>query len=366
MSTSTSTSTEPTATTEDRVLKTDDRADPRIVTLLGYFGCSGRMPNPLVDPATASLDDMREHCRKAELGIHTVLNMINPDVISRNNVSVSSVIIKGVDGNDITLHIHTPTDVKSSGIPCVYHIHGGGMAYLTAADISYQNWRNSIAARGLLCVGVEFRNSAGKLGPHPFPAGLNDCYTGLQWVNSQRDALGISKVIVSGESGGANLTMAVTLKAKREGVLNFVDGVFAQCPFISGMYGCSNEEKQALLPSLLEFDGYVLTNKGLAITTAVYTPDDKNAYQTNPLAWPFATSAEEMKGFPPHVIVVSELDPLRDEGLAYFRKLLSVGITAASMTLNGVTHGAEVNYYNQIPNVTCLVLDQLTAFSRSL
>ena len=39
-----------------------------------------------------------------------------------------------------------------------------------------------LAATGLVVVGIEFRNSAGKLGPHPYPAGLNDCASAIRWA----------------------------------------------------------------------------------------------------------------------------------------------------------------------------------------
>ena len=67
-------------------------------------------------------------------------------------------------------------------------------------------WREHLAATGLVVVGVEFRNSAGKLGVHPYPAGLNDCAAAIRWVAANRADLGVSHLIVSGESGGGNLT----------------------------------------------------------------------------------------------------------------------------------------------------------------
>ena len=38
-----------------------------------------------------------------------------------------------------------------------------------------------------MVVGVEFRNAGGKHGNYPFPAGLNDCASGLQWVNDNKE-----------------------------------------------------------------------------------------------------------------------------------------------------------------------------------
>ena len=50
-----------------------------------------------------------------------------------------------------------------------------------------------------------------------FPAGLNDCSSALQWMFDNKEKLGVSKIIVSNcESGGGNLTLATTLKAKKD------------------------------------------------------------------------------------------------------------------------------------------------------
>ena len=48
----------------------------------------------------------------------------------------------------------------------------------------------------------------------PFPAGLNDCVSGLKWVIANAAHLSIDpdRVIVAGESGGGNLTLATGLK----------------------------------------------------------------------------------------------------------------------------------------------------------
>ena len=48
----------------------------------------------------------------------------------------------------------------------------------------------------------------------PYPAGLNDCYSALQWVHENAARLGVDarRVCVAGESGGGNLAIAVALK----------------------------------------------------------------------------------------------------------------------------------------------------------
>ena len=79
----------------------------------------------------------------------------------------------------------------------------------------------------------------------PYPAGLNDCFSGLEWLNKNKDLLHITDdIAVAGESGGGNLCIATALKAMRTGNLAlFPSGTFAMCPYIAGDWpqGVANE-----------------------------------------------------------------------------------------------------------------------------
>ena len=87
---------------------------------------------------------------------------------------------------------------------------------------------------------VEFRNcvQATATVPEvaPYPAGLNDCFSGLEWLNENKALLRITDgIAVAGESGGGNLCIATALKAMRAGRLGLIpSGMFAMCPYIAG------------------------------------------------------------------------------------------------------------------------------------
>ena len=106
--------------------------------------------------------------------------------------------------------------------PCIVHLHGGGMVIGSAEEPLTVAWRKSFADRGLVVVGAQFRNGGGRLGNHPFPAGLNDCASAVRWVHANRERLGVSTIVVSGESGGGNLSLATALKANREGWIDCI------------------------------------------------------------------------------------------------------------------------------------------------
>src|ERR1700722_7594021 len=104
---------------------------------------------------------------------------------------------------------------------------------------------------------VDFRN-AGRPSSVPevasFPAGLNDCVSGLRWVvaNAAHLAIDPSRVIVAGESGGGNLTLATGLKLKQDGDLGLISGLYAMCPYIAGQW------PTAEAPSSTENNGILL------------------------------------------------------------------------------------------------------------
>jgi acetyl esterase/lipase len=344
--------------TPDMVLRDDPRADPRMIAVLEVLGIAGA-PEPATVSVDSTLEEIREHIAVVEDGMAEMSALLVADLPPIGDVTMSVEVIRGVDDNDITLFVHRPTD-KSGPLPGILHIHGGGMIFSEAANPGYRRLRDELAATGMVVVGVEFRNGAGKQGPYPFPAGLNDCTSALQWINENKQGLGIGKLIVSGESGGGNLTLATTLKAKRDGRLDQIDGVYALCPYISNAYA----ERDPRLVSLHETDGYFLGVEGMAPGAKAYDPTGANA--TNPLAWPYHATERDLAGLPPHVISVNELDPLRDEGLAYFRNLLAAGVGATSRTVNGTCHAGDILFRAAMPEVSLATLHDIKSFADSL
>ena len=62
----------------------------------------------------------------------------------------------------------------------------------------------------------------------------------------------------------------------------------------------------------------------------------------NPLAWPSFATEDDVPGLPPTVISVNECDPLRDEGIEFYRLLLRAGVPARCRQVMGTIHGTEI------------------------
>jgi acetyl esterase len=315
----------------------DPRIDPRIKAVFGgldFLAATGDV---------ASREDMlaaanSESGKRQAAATAAMLDTFDDETVAPSaGLSIRSEhVVAAPDGNTINIQFIRPD--SAARVPCVYYIHGGGMMVMSCFSGNYRAWGKIIAANGVAVAMVDFRNA---LSPSsvpevaPFPAGLNDCVSGLKWVHANSAALNIdpARIIVAGESGGGNLTLATGLKLKRDGDLGLIKGLYALCPYIAGAW------PQPQYPSSTENNGILLNlhnNQG----AMGYGIEAFRAH--NPLAWPAFATAEDVAGFPPTVISVNECDPLRDEGIVFYRLLMHNGVRARCRQVMGTIHATEI------------------------
>ena len=300
----------------------------------------------------ASLDTISSFVLENEKAIDRLYNSLDytvSDESSSTPITRFEEFIPGSDGNWVKLILYRPTKSPDDPLPAVLYFHGGGMVILSTENHMHTTWVETLARTGLVAIAVDFRNALTPASFNPFPAGLNDYAAAVRWIDAHRKQLGISKIALQGESGGGNLALATALKAKKEGWLKAIDGVCATVPYISGAYGLPLEWRLRQLPSLVECDGYLISCTTSALNARMYDPTGEHS--TNPLAWPYWATKEDLTGLPPHLIVTSELDPLRDEGNAYYRKLVTAGVNAVGKMNLGVIHEAELFLRQILPDL---------------
>ncbi len=315
---------------------TDTRLDPRVRAILKLMP-SGDPPTyaSRADVLAAAQSPAALQLVESQRQLMEICD--TEDVVTARGLEMWTEKIEShPDGNTIHLEITRP--VGNDVVPCVYYIHGGGMASHSCTMGNYRAWSKFVAHYGICVVMVEFRNSMQPSSVNdvaPFPGGLNDCLSGLKWVHANAASLRIdqSRIVVSGESGGGNLTLAVGLQLKRDNQLSLIKGLYAFCPYIAGEY------PRPELPSTVENNGIFikLGGNGPALAYGI-----EHLESRNPIAWPYWASIDDVSGLPPTVISVNECDPLRDEGIAFYRKLLAAGVSARCRNVLGTMHATEV------------------------
>ncbi len=334
----------------------DPRIDPRIKAMFGAMSFPPMADAPSREAMLAEAA-APEAAARAEF-FRTFLDSTDTEAVAPSKgleVSTRS-IVSAPDGNAINLRIIRPEG--KTPLPCVYYIHGG-MASSSCFDGHYRAWGKILAAEGLVIVMVDFRNcvtpsSAPEVAP--YPAGLNDCASGFRWLREHTGELGVDpdRIVIAGESGGGNLTLALGLKLAREGDTRGLKGLYALCPYILGRWPSPEA------PSSVENNGILLdlhNNRG-AMGYGMAALDARD-----PLAWPgFATEAD-VRGLPPVVISVNECDPLRDEGVNFYRLLLKAGVPARCRRVMGTIHGTEI-FPAVCPDISRATAGDIAHFAR--
>ena len=315
----------------------DPRIDPR---LKEAFGDVTAFPLPSFDSREELVAAMNSPEVLEALRATTGVSEEEAEAVAPSTglTITTETFVSEPDGNTIrVLMIRPERGPSDDPLACAYYIHGGGMALLSAFDVNYQALGRLIAHNGVAVAMVDFRNcvvpsSAPEVAP--YPAGLNDCVSGLKWLISTADEWGIdaNRIVVSGSSGGGNLALALGLRLTREGDADLIRGIYAMCPYIAGSWPRDD------LPSSTENNGIFLdahSNFGaMGYGIEAFEAQD-------PEAWPLFATEEHVQGFPETVISVNECDPLRDEGIEFYRLLLRAGQRARCRQVMGTIHGGD-------------------------
>jgi acetyl esterase/lipase len=341
----------------DKILN-DPRIDPRIKAVFGNFDV-GIPPGDVASRDELLAQASSEAALAQREVMKAFLNMCDTEEIAPSaGLTVSEhKIVSEPDGNKINIRVIRPEG--DDIVPCVYYIHGGGMQSMSCYDGNYRAWGRIIAAQGVAVAMVDFRNSIEPSTAEdvaPYPAGLNDCVSGVKWVAANAGELHIdpARIVVAGESGGGNLTLATGLRLKRDGDLGLIKGLYALCPYIAGVWPLPEN------PSSTENNGILLdlhNNRG-AMSYGIEQLEARN-----PLAWPGFATEDDVRGLVPTVISVNECDPLRDEGVGFYRLLLRAGVEARCRQVMGTIHGTEI-FPMMCPDISRDTASSIADFAR--
>jgi acetyl esterase len=252
--------------------------------------------------------------------------------------------VRDASADGVPIRVYRP---RAGTLPGLVFIHGGGW-WGGSVEESDPTARRRAATGDCVVVSVEYR-----LAPeHPFPAGLDDCWTATKWVFEHAEELGIdpTRIAISGESAGGNLAAAVTLRARDAGGPQLV----AQILEVPGMDLRMVDDDG----SMSDFgDGYGFTRVALEECAQFYLGDQD---RTQPLASPVFADVHDL---PPALVTTCEYDPVRDSGEQYAAKLAAAGVPVTLRRWDGIAHGCgELGAI--LPEIAERYREEMAAFLR--
>ena len=228
------------------------------------------------------------------------------------------------DGTSIPVRLFLPAAQARTG--ALIFLHGGGMIMGTAAGYDAQSAHVADLA-GCVVAAVDYR-----LAPEdPHPAGVEDCFTVLQWLHTTAGELGYpaERIAVHGESGGGGLAAGLALLARDRGVA--LSAQFLQYPMLDDRTGTDAEPDP--MPHAGEFVWTAAENRFAwgAVLGGLAEGEDVPAS-----AAPGRTT--DLAGVAPVYLAVGQLDLFVGEALRYARALIQRGVSTELHVYPGAYH----------------------------
>ena len=169
---------------------------------------------------------------------------------------------------------------------------------------------------------------------NPFPAAPHACLDTLEWIANNSDAINAdtNNIFVGGDSAGGNLATVTALQTKISHP-NLIKGQILLYPVtdhyshVTQSYRDNLKTKSLNKDTMTWFWDNYLNGNTLLKEGEVFHP------MTTPL------TQEDVSGLPPALVLIADIDPLRDEGLAYAEKLIAQGNDVQHTLYPDVEHG---------------------------
>jgi acetyl esterase/lipase len=242
-------------------------------------------------------------------------------------VDVRAATIPGCEGHVIPAHVLRPAGHATERLlPGVLYLHGGGFSY-GELDGPSPMARDVCAEVGAVVVNVHYR-----LAPeHRFPAGVVDCYAALGWMAQCSEELGIDRerIAVTGASAGACLSAAVCLMVRDLGGPR----VAYQCLLIPAL-----DDRMRTASVRRVTDRRMINGPGVMHTWDTYLGPDRG---DDIPAYAAPARARDLSGLPAAYVLTCGLDPFRDEGLDFARRLMEADVPVEVLDVPGAWHFFE-------------------------
>ena len=206
---------------------------------------------------------------------------------------------------------------------CLIYIHGGGMI-MGNLDTGNLNCFEFARRLDVLVISIEYQKSP----EFPYPAAINDCVDGINWVVKNADSLNIdiSNIGIYGSSAGGGLVLGTALKLRDAGqdIIKYMLPIY---PMIDDTNTTASS--------------FEITNLGVWDRST--NIEAWNWYLDGTKADEYAapTRAENLTGLPPCYSDVGNFDLFRDENALFFDRLAKSGVPTEFNVFSGAFHGSE-------------------------
>ncbi|MDE5712505.1 MAG: alpha/beta hydrolase [Muribaculaceae bacterium] len=262
----------------------------------------------------------------------------NEEVALSSNVERKDLTGDGA-ARGLQMRLYKPSTAGKDGakIPLLVYLHGGGWTFGSINSCSL--FCDALASNeNVMVLAVDYR-----LAPeNPFPAGLMDCVSAVEYAMSHAEEWGSSQELVSlgGDSSGGNLAVAASLYLQDQAKLSPIKSLVLFYPVVKAYADGSSSWKEYSR-------GYGLNSRlmnsfneayaGSSVATGS-TQNKEKSENHNPLVSPAEAEKSQLAKLPPVLIIGAERDILYDQGKEFASVLHQSGNSVEHITFPGSVH----------------------------
>lgn len=222
------------------------------------------------------------------------------------------------DTSGVRLRVYEPSHPVRGGL---LWVHGGAFV-LGAPEDDDDICRDLAATHQLLVVSPDYR-----LAPEqPWPAAEEDCAAALDWLDARLSDAGVTAAPgVGGASAGGSLALRTALDAVAAG--RALDRLVLTYPVVDITLGSGSMARYAKAPVFDGEQAHLMWGRYLTAAT--------------PSRWRRPLTDPHLGALPLTMVLTTEHDPLRDEGLQLAMALLSAGVSVEVVNLAGTFHAFD-------------------------
>jgi acetyl esterase/lipase len=266
-------------------------------------------------------------------------------------VLVENIHVPGKDDRTrIRLRVYRQKSVAPP-TPVLIWLHGGGYV-MGRPEVDEVRCARYVRESGITVVSVDYRCAP----KHPFPAGLEDSYSALKWVESHSRELGVDakRTAIGGESAGGGLAASlVQLAHDRQEVK----------PVFQLLVYPMLDDRTVLRTDVGDNGNPVWNQKSNRFGWESYLGKKCGAGDVPEYAVP--ARREDLAGLARAWIGVGTVDLFHDEDMAYAQRLKACGVECEIYVVPGAFHGFDI-FAPQAPVVRDFRESQISALKRSL
>ena len=256
-----------------------------------------------------------------------------------------------VHAEGIRARVYVPFTPQQTPLPVLVYLHGGG--WVAGSIETHDPFCRLLALRA----GVSIVSVAYRLAPEsPHPAAIEDALAAVRWAVEQCPKWNgdPQRIALGGDSAGGHLAAVVANRLA-------VDKAGPRLRALALLYPVTDHPSGAH-PSFAEnATGYGLEASGMLWFWNQYLGND--ASPDDPEVSPLRAALPA--GLPPTLVATAQYDVLRDEGIAYARKLEAAGVAVTHVHTADMHHDFPVSpgTVARFPQ-SMQALDQIAAFLR--